>query len=305
MRNKYWAYLILLFASIFTIYIYVINSKAISSENDEWSSLNVRLADKLLQYVEAIEYPIDSNLHFTNSKEKSFRVSEISSYPRVCLYIDGRHCTSCWKDEMRNLKYWNDSARFAIRPIIIANNFSGRELKIIQKQTDFEIYSMGSQINFLPALTKFNVPFYFVMEGGYVCCPYFPSKNDMGDFPVRYFKHISNLTKRMDAKKTGAANALSLLNADVELGTVDFRKKISITYTMKNLGNTICKVFDCQPSCTCIVVDSFSSVIPPGETGYVAITTVQNSKGAFQHSVRIHTDYSREPYEVHFTGVCK
>ncbi len=274
---------------------------------DELESLCTHLSNKMLQYMEAIDYSIGDEILFVNSKGETKFIKDISHLQRVCLYIDSRHCTSCWKDEIRNLSDWCDSVPFSVSPIIIANNFNERELKIMQQGTEYEIYSIGDQVSFLSPLTKFNVPFYFVInQEGHACCPYFPTKSDMGKFPKRYFTHVCSLTSNKNNKAISeGVKKLALLNENVQLGEIPYRKKISIKYKMKNLCNKPCKIFECLPSCSCILVDSFSSVIPPGEIGYLSITTVQNNKGVFDHSVRIHSDFSLRPYEVKFAGVCK
>ena len=265
------------------------------------------LSNKHFQYMETIEYPLDSNLTFRSNSGESLSVKEISRLAHLCLYIDKRHCSSCWKDEIRNLTNWCDSVEFSSAPILIANNFSRRDLKIMQEETILKIYSIGSQLDFLRPLTKFNVPFYFVLsQDGHACSPYFPSNEDMGVYPKRYFVHARNLTKQAkECEYSEGDDALVLLNENVELGTIPYRKKIDISFKMKNVGKRLCKVLECQPSCSCIMVDSFSSVISPGEIGYVAITTVQNNKGSFQHSVRIKTDFADRPYNVNFMGECK
>ena len=308
MTRKSFGKIFLVIVVLFTLYVYWENELLKSaSERDMATTVSTNLSNKQLQYIEAIEYPLDNNMIFQCCDDDSVSLEQLSRLSHLCLYIDSHHCHSCWKDELHNLADWCDSVEFSSVPILIANNFSMRELRIIQSETDFRIYSIGSKPEFLCPLTKFNVPFYFVInQEGHVCSPYFPSKEDMGVYPKRYFVHARDLTKQANNKGLSEGkDILVLLNDNVKIGTIPYRKKVNIKFKMRNMGSRPCKVLECQPSCSCIMVDSFSTVIPPGEIGHVSITTVQNNKGSFQHSVRIHTDFMEKPYSVSFMGKCK
>ena len=145
MTRKSFGKIFLVIVVLFTLYVYWENELLKSaSERDMATTVSTNLSNKQLQYIEAIEYPLDTNMIFQCCDDDSVSLEQLSRLSHLCLYIDSHHCHSCWKDELHNLADWCDSVEFSSVPILIANNFSMRELRIIQSETDFRIYSIGS-----------------------------------------------------------------------------------------------------------------------------------------------------------------
>lgn len=256
--------------------------------------------------MEAIEYPMDTCQFLFCYIDSTNSMLSLSGKARIGLYVDAHHCTSCWENGLNLLSKWNDSLFFENTPIVLANNFNMREIRIMQENTELPIYSLGNTTNFLSPLTKFNSPFFFVIENSIISRPYFPSKQIGSSLHLKYLTHIKAVLKSKNKNINSLRNnSLTLLNSIVDLGMVETREKRTIQYKLHNNMNEPCFIFRCMPSCSCVVVDSFSTAIPAGGDGYVAISTIQLNKGEFNHSINIQTNIQSQPYSVSFSGFCE
>ncbi len=307
MKLRYLIYTLFGAVSLLTGYAFYNDINLQNEISNEAEKKHCELSyNRLLQYLEAIDYPLDSCFNLFCSIDSLDNFKAISKKPRIGLYIDARQCTSCWKSEIIRMTRWNDSLHFENSPIIIANNFNLREIKIMQSETEFPIYSLGNVVDFQRPLTKFNTPFFFILNDGYISRPFFPSELENDVFPAKYLNHISAILKPVNPLNRNIENGdLKIYNPIVRLGKVDVRERKPIVYQLHNNNEEPCMIYNCIPSCSCVVVDSFSTSIPPGGDGFVAITTVQINKGEFKHSVNIQTNFQNQPYSVLFSGYCR
>ena len=260
---------------------------------------------KIVQYMEAIDYPLDSCLRLFSYRDSACYFKEISELPRLGLYIDARQCTSCWKKEIERLSSWADSTQFDSTPIILANNFNPREIKIMQNETELPIFSMGNVMDFMHPLTKFNVPFFFVIGNGTISRPLFPSEQLSASFYHKYISHVFAIIESRKSEYENNVTSITIHNPHLELGKVGMREKKTFVYRLRNNSNKPCVIYRCATSCSCAVVDSFSSAIAAGEEGALVISTVQNNKGTFNHGINIQTNFQEKPYTVTFSGYCE
>lgn len=252
--------------------------------------------NKIIQYSEAIEYEFDDMNN----------LSLLSNTPRIGLYIDSRNCTSCWKRALKQLSQWNDSLEFENSPLVIANNFNSREIKIMQKGTKISIHSIGDKADFLIPMTQFNVPFFFVLKDGAITRPLFSLEQMPRELESLYLNHISIILRSKTTRNHSvASSSLTFAKSHVEVGKVELRKKTPIVYQIHNDSDETCLILRCMPSCSCVVVDSFSTAIPAKGDGYIALSTVQLNKGSFSHSINIQTNFQSLPYSVTFAGYCE
>lgn len=265
------------------------------------------ISEKQMQYIEAIDYSLGDDFVFMDNNGKVQNVNTVLlNNNRLVLYIDSRNCVSCWQNEIMRLNALCDSINFENRPIIIINNFSPRDITQIKKDYPFQVYSIGSHIDFVPPLTKYNVPFYFILTPDKkVCSPFFPSDKNLGNLTNMYFKYASTITQKTEDEKNLQNEGFIIKNENIDFGKISSRKKISSKFYFKNLCNKPRHLFSCQASCTCIMIDSFSNVVLPNKEGYVAFTTVKNTKGPFHHSILVNTDFTAQPLRLNLMGDCE
>ena len=300
--------LTLLGIAAFSGVAYHINERMrLTQESDRFEEICRNLYDRMALYAEAIDYPLSPTASVTDSAGKSMRIGEALEGSHLALYVDSRQCTSCWKGELERLKIVRDSCPSSVSPIVLANNFSPRELRIMRKETDFPIYGIEDNVYFQQQLTKFNFPFYCVVENGErMRMPFYPMDKDLGEVPRMYFRRVSEYCAAAEKEMMSEGGAgLKLLNPNMELGTLKFRTQRTVRYLVKNTGAEPCAIYSCAPSCSCVLVDSFSTFIAPGDTGYVAISTVQTNRGDFSHSVNVSTSCRTMPYTLSFHGYCE
>lgn len=293
--------------AIIILFCVIVKNASFTDKNNMDTNDHSSLYDnKVIQYMEAVEYSVDTCQILLCHNDSLNSMAMISKQPRIGLYIDARQCTPCWKKELKQLAIWDDSLSFDNTPIIIANNFNMREIKIMQESTKFPIYSIGNILNFLPSLTKFNSPFFFVIDKGSISRPFFPSEEDPNSLSLKYLKHIDAVLKKKDSENNlGDSISLIVQNPIVDLGKVRTREKSTIQYSLHNNMIEPCMIYKCVPSCSCIIVDSFSTVIPAGEDGYVCVSTSQINKGDFHYSINLQTSIQNQPYTVEFSGYCE
>lgn len=267
--------------------------------------------NRLLMYMEAVEYSADSTC---DVKDAYGQVSTLRALGvpggRLFLYIDRAHCTSCWKKDMEVLSALSDMPLCARDMAVVASGFSGRELNIMRQNTTQDIYDAGDGKSLPGALTKFSLPFFFVLtQDGKLALPYFPSKEDDEKFLRNYLALAESRMKKheVDAQPHSSSGTHSLVveNENLDLGGVRIRRKASGEFVLKNVGDTDCVVQQIHPTCSCILIDDYPKVIKAGETGCVRFTTVQTNKGTFHHSIRVQTDSDSEVYSFNFHGVCR
>lgn len=299
---------VLLGVVMFSVVAYHINERMrLTHESARYKEICRNLSDRMALYAEAIDYPLPTTQSLTDSTGRLVRIGDALQGSHLALYVDSRQCTSCWKGELERLKILRDSCPPSISPIVLANNFSPRELRIMRKETSFPVYGIENDMFFLNPLTKFNFPFFCVVENGErIRMPFYPMDKDMGEVPRMYFKRVSELCTAVEKENLSTGEkGLKLLNPNMELGTLKVRTQRTIRYQLVNKGDETCELYGCSPSCSCIVVDSFSTFIAPGDTGYVAISTVQTNRGDFAHSVNVSTSCRTMPYTLSFHGYCE
>lgn len=307
-QSKNLSLYVLLGVVAFSGVAYHINERMrLTRESDHFEEISRNLSDRMALYAEAIDYPLPVTELVTDSVGRSMCIGDALEGAHLALYIDSRQCTSCWKGELERLKVIRDSCPPSISPIVLANNFSTRELRFMRKETDFPVYGIEDDVFFLDPLTKFNLPFFCVVENGErIRMPFYPMDKGMGMVPHMYFKRVSEFctAAEKEVQSTGSSG-LKLLNPNMELGTLKIRTQRAVRYQLVNKGDETCELYGCSPSCSCIVVDSFSTFIAPGDTGYVAISTVQTNQGDFAHSVNVSTSCRTMPYTLSFHGYCE
>lgn len=98
MKWRYYEFLLIGGIILFSQYVYFKNELAKSTiDKDNTKALYLNLSKKQLQYIESFEYPLESNLTFKSSHNEELTLTELSTQSHLCLYIDKRHCSSCWK----------------------------------------------------------------------------------------------------------------------------------------------------------------------------------------------------------------
>ncbi len=265
------------------------------------------LFNKQMQYMESIRYPLGDRFPIISSDGRNMNLDSVVQHARLALYIDNRNCTSCWKKEIRRLEQICDTLHLSEFPVIIANNFTQRECALIQDDCRFPVYNIGNQPDFLCPLTKFNVPFFCIIEKDMsVRFPYFPGDREADESMRRYFDYV-RIACAIPREVHGSSqtHSLFIVNDIIDFGEISVRTKASARFQLQNDGGETCHLLDCMPSCSCILIDSFSRIIPPGSIGYVAFTAIKNTKGSFHHTINIKTDYSSQPILLSFRGECK
>lgn len=267
--------------------------------------------NRLLQYMEAVEYPADSINAVVDIEGNPCTLRNLCSRKgRFFLYIDRRHCVSCWKKDIEVVSTLTDKPDCVSAMAVVASGFSSRELKIMRRETGLDIYSVGADSAIPHALTKFFLPFFFVLTpDGNLVLPYYPSREDDEKFLRNYLSLVeARLNKAVSFEPVWngtAGRQLAIVNENLDLGEVHVRRKACGTFELRNQGKTDCEIRQIYPSCSCILIDEYTKVIKAGETGRVCFTTVQQYKGKFHHSIQFQTDSEREPYTLVFHGECK
>lgn len=307
MKNRLVTCILALIAMFTTGYIIYRNVTFQKDNNRELMESQAKMHNNMIiQYMEAVEYPLDTCYNLSCYKDSFECFATISKSSRIGLYVDAHHCRSCWQKEIAELSKWYNSLNLYRKPIVLANHFNQREIMLMQKDTEFPIYSFGDVVDFINPLTKFNQPFFFLIDNGKITRPFFPNEKNPYNMSLRYFEHVNSIMKsRYLGETKKKKNKLSIYNPVVNLGRVRLREKKEIKYKLHNKGSEPCMIYKCMPSCSCVVVDSFSTAIPAGKDGFIAISSVQVNKGDFYHSINIQTNFQAQPYSVTFSGLCE
>ena len=267
-------------------------------------------ANRLMLYMEAVEYTAESIWEITDINDNTRSLRNSCTEGRFAIYIDRKHCSSCWKKDIEVLLSLSDVPVCAKSLVIVAKDFESRELKIIHRDTGLEVYDAGTKEIMPYALTQFSLPFFFALSpNGKIILPYYPSNEDNERFFRNYLSLVENRLKH-DTKKretdTGKQQGMLIIkNANLNMGTVKMQRKASGMYEIKNAGRRDVIIRQIYPSCSCVLIDDYPKIIKAGETGIIRFTMVQSTRGQFHHSIQIQTDLDSKPYTMNFYGECQ
>ena len=266
--------------------------------------------NRLMQYMEAVEYPMDDLIILLGADGDTCDFQKLCADGCLALYIDRAHCTSCWRKDVEVMQVLPDMPGIAKSLVIIASGFGSRELKIVRRDTGLRVYGAETPEALPRALTKFALPFFFALTpDGKVVLPYYPDNDDDEEFLRNYLSLVENRLEKTQLVpwpgSTGRHDTLVVENADLDLGIVGQRRKVSGKFEIRNEGRRDCVIQQIYPTCSCVLIDEYPKVIKAGETGVIRFTTVQENKGSFRHGIQVHTDMSCEPCSLTFYGECK
>lgn len=266
--------------------------------------------NRLMQYMEAVEYPIDGSEVLLGADGDTCDFQKLCADGHLVLYIDRAHCTSCWRKDIEVMRVLPDMPGIAKSLVVVASGFGSRELRIIRRDTGLEVYGAGMPETLPRALTKFALPFFFALTpDGKIVLPYYPDKDDDEKFLRNYLSLVENRLKKNQAApqshSTGRHGGLVVENASLDLGEVRQRRKVSGRFEIRNEGGHDCVIRQIYPTCSCVMIDEYPKVIKAGETGVIRFTTVQENKGTFRHGIQVHTDMASEPCSLVFYGECR
>lgn len=267
--------------------------------------------NRLLMYMEAVEYQADSVHHVGDAYGQATTLLALCGQgSRLFLYIDRAHCTSCWKKDVEVMHALTDKPECARDMAVMASGFVGRELSIMRQNTGLDIYDAGAGEALPSALRKFSLPFFFVLtQDGKLVLPYYPSNEDDEKFLRNYLALAESRMKEAHASARPRPNSdvrsLQVENENLDMGEVRIRRKASGEFVLKNMGDADCELQQIYPTCSCILIDDYPKVIKAGEAGRARFTTVQTNPGAFHHSIRVQTNLDAEAYSLTFHGTCR
>lgn len=288
---------------IFTCLAYYLNeSRRWHTELNNARAIERDISERFFLTIDAFDYALPEDAAVFDRDGKASKLTDILPNTRLALYINSRHCGTCWQKEIEYLNSHMDSFSTDVQPIIITQHFTKAGLEIVRTQAKCPVFEIRTEQEFASALVRPMMPFYFLLEdGAKITSPFFPTRNPSSSIQDDYFRRATEKCNR----EVGVDGDLKVINPDEYLGTLQIRKMCQVKYLLKNKGDETCELYGCSPSCSCIVVDSFSTFIAPGDTGYVAISTVQTNQGDFAHSVNVSTSCRTMPYTLSFHGYCE
>ena len=267
--------------------------------------------NRLLMYMDAVEYFAD-NIHDVRDvyKQTTTLLDLSNQGSRLFLYIDRSHCTSCWKKDIEAITNLADKPECIQNIAVLASGFLGRELDILRQTTGLDIYNAGIGETLPNALRKFSLPFFFVLtQDGKVILPYYPSHEDDEKFLRNYLALAESRMEKthVNTQSRPSRDAPNIVvdKENLDIGEVRIRRKASGEFALKNVGSTDCEIHQIYSTCSCVLIDEYPKVIKAGKTSYVRFTTVQTTKGAFHHSIRVKISPNSENYALTFHGVCR
>lgn len=296
---------------LFSVFVYYKDTTdTLSKQNSEYENNMETIKNKYLQQIDAIAYTFPDSAFFSGTNGKTYTIEQLIDTPRIGLYIDPMQCQSCWKDDLKYLNYIRDKLQITTRPLVLCNQYSRREMSLLQEKVGYPLYKIEKSAGVLDPLIKFNMPFFFLIDHrGTVSSAFFLSRELPMDIGELYFKMAKKRCRETDAAaETGpkaTADDLVLLNPTVDLGEIGLRTKTKVNFQVKNKSKEKCVVLNTNTSCNCIVLDILPNIILPGETETFTVNYVASTNGRFNQTFRLYTNFQQRPYELRITGVVK
>ena len=290
----------------FTLYSFIQENLIENSRNEDLESVTTinNLKNRLLLQINANNVCIESNI-LTCVDKSILQSLDTLKKGKIGLFISREQCVNCWQKDLEYLFSLKEKTK-ANNPIILADDYSVRELKILQNNySDFSVYSINCNDNLdLLHLKKYKLPFFFkVNNNGCLTSIFFPIDNILKIVENDYFTQYPDTSSLVKEEfVTEEKLKLNIKNPIVDLGDVPFRKKREVIFKITNNETITCHINEVIPTCTCISISSFPEKIYPGETKEVIVSFISTSKGKFNRQIILKTNFSNEPYELTLIG---
>ncbi len=259
---------------------------------------------KIVNQTEAIQINIaDSTIVYDTNKQAHILPSIAKKHDAIVLYIDRYQCDICWKGHLDFLLRMKKMFSEFPPIVILAANYNLREAKLLHRRIGQPVALYLTQgIPEIQYLENFRKPFFFILSSNspQVSSVYFPDDHSsIGD--SIYFDTV---VKKTTQKKVANASIekLELLPEDTLMPDFKLRKKYSITFKIKNHGESIAEITHVDLSCSCLSLKGYTKVIKPGETGLIEVTFLATERGPYERIVEFTTEKGEEPYYFFISG---
>ena len=218
---------------------------------------------------------------------------------RIGVYAHCSQCSDCWKAIARNMN--NICKAYHLdAPFVLADGFRVIDMRVVEREDslDVPIYVLlENEDPYIRNLSLAGKPFVFLLNPNSTIS----SVTCYNDIIVPVLKEYLKSLSR-DSLYTGE---VLLEPARFRLGRVLHNREFPLRFTIKNNTRRTCRIKSIDTSCICIRLREAPDSIPPGGTAEVNMVYLSDMVGPFQRTVKVYTDFQKEPYLFSIEGYCK
>lgn len=245
-----------------------------------------KIIKSYIHYTEEVKTPINDDWTFYDSNMKQYTLDDIvAKRSQFCLFIDKSQCEVCWK---RALTYLEENTKgTSLQPIILFSGFLPKDFVRLSTNLPFPCYYVESTIG-LEEYFQTSNPMYFILnQAKFIHYVFYPE----GMYDAMGSQYLFAITSYLNTyNHTSPTTMIIAENPQIEIKGLPLRKKASVKLYLQNRGNKSVKIQQVLPSCDCMLIEHYPTVVKAKDKATIDVSFVPDKKGWMQRSVTIILD---------------
>ena len=285
-RQLIWTIILGVIATLTIFFIAYNYKQQLDIQTLKSNNAQLKIIKSYIHYTEEFKTPINDEWTFYDSNMKQYTFNDIvAKGSQFCLFIDKSQCEVCWK---RALTYLEGNTKgSSLQPIILFSGFLPKDFTRLSTSMPFPCYYIESTIDLEEYFPTSN-PMYFVLNRAkFIHYVFYPE----GMYETMGSHYLSAVASYLNTySHTSSTTMVTAENPQIEIKNLPLRKKASINLYLQNKGNNPVKIQQVLPSCDCMLIEHYPTVVKARSKATIDVSFVPDKKGWMQRSVTIILD---------------